>query len=290
MKNVHDRVTTALNEIKKQCFTPDVELTFVMRRPGDDECFMVISNDNLEELADLLHRQHKVNLPVCPDCAGGGFVDDRIRAERDMMIRDELMVRRLRGDRINRPPIWDELGVSVRVQNVLMNAKVDTFEKFMALTQTEVRKMRNAGWKTWKEIAEVQAEYRYPAPPSTRRSPMNAEEMLSKLWCRRHEEVVRKKLGIGCEPMTFHAIGKELWNETFKRPGVTTERVRQMFIKAVRSLSHPSMSKRLHRASDTASIKLRKALESDGWYPMEDIAKLEDKRLEEAEQWEKQNR
>lgn len=47
------RVGAALADLADN-FLPHVRLTFVMRDPGNSECHMVITDDNLGELAGLL--------------------------------------------------------------------------------------------------------------------------------------------------------------------------------------------------------------------------------------------
>lgn len=51
----HEEVEAALNQLRP-VFQPHCQLTFIMRRPGDDEGDMVISNDDLDELAKVIQR------------------------------------------------------------------------------------------------------------------------------------------------------------------------------------------------------------------------------------------
>jgi len=54
--DIRNRVEFALSGLSEH-FHSDCKLTFVMRKPGSDDCFMVISDDNLEELAALLVKK-----------------------------------------------------------------------------------------------------------------------------------------------------------------------------------------------------------------------------------------
>jgi hypothetical protein len=55
LEEAQAEVEQALNDLRP-IFTPDVELTFVMRHPAHPECHMVVSNDDLSELSALLAR------------------------------------------------------------------------------------------------------------------------------------------------------------------------------------------------------------------------------------------
>lgn len=55
---------------------------------------------------------------------------------------------------------FDQLELSVRAQNVLARHGVDTFTAFMELTARDVKKMKNAGVRTWREIEEIQEHAR----------------------------------------------------------------------------------------------------------------------------------
>ena len=57
VEEVKNEAEAALNRLRP-LFVEGSELTFVMRVPGHPGCYMVISNDNIGELADLLH-EHK---------------------------------------------------------------------------------------------------------------------------------------------------------------------------------------------------------------------------------------
>lgn len=48
-------VQDALNDLKS-FFTEDCELTLIVRKPGDDEADILISNDDLKELEKLIAR------------------------------------------------------------------------------------------------------------------------------------------------------------------------------------------------------------------------------------------
>lgn len=54
------RVEAALNELASN-FVPEAQLTFIMRVPGEPDAHMILSNDNLDELGDLLKRQAAEN-------------------------------------------------------------------------------------------------------------------------------------------------------------------------------------------------------------------------------------
>lgn len=60
--------------------------------------------------------------------------------------------------------IIDDLEFSVRAGNVLrkMNPEM-TLDDFMALTKKEVIAQKNAGARTWREVAEMQAHFRQVA-------------------------------------------------------------------------------------------------------------------------------
>ena len=53
LQEVHSEVQAMLNSLRP-LFIDDAELTFIMRVPGKPAVFMVITNDNLSELAKLL--------------------------------------------------------------------------------------------------------------------------------------------------------------------------------------------------------------------------------------------
>lgn len=54
----------------------------------------------------------------------------------------------------------------------------------------------------------------------------------------RQEQVVRMRFGIGCEEMTLAQVGKNF--------GVTRERIRQIEMKSLRILRHPSKSRKIN--------------------------------------------
>lgn len=55
---VGKQIEIALNELSEY-FVPEAELTFIMRVPGEENTHMILSNDNLNELADLLKKQYQ---------------------------------------------------------------------------------------------------------------------------------------------------------------------------------------------------------------------------------------
>lgn len=50
-----ERVNELLTQLAR-LFRSDCECTFVMRRPGDPECELVASNDDLDEVIQVLQR------------------------------------------------------------------------------------------------------------------------------------------------------------------------------------------------------------------------------------------
>lgn len=48
--------SVALTKLKSIYFRPEMELTLIARLPGNDECYIIISNDKPLELAELLTR------------------------------------------------------------------------------------------------------------------------------------------------------------------------------------------------------------------------------------------
>lgn len=55
----------------------------------------------------------------------------------------------------------DDLELSVRAGNVLRALNPDmTMDDFLALTRQEITAQKNAGVRTWREVAEVQAHFR----------------------------------------------------------------------------------------------------------------------------------
>jgi hypothetical protein len=53
---------------------------------------------------------------------------------------------------------------SVRTANVLSHAKIESMEDFLSLNKLTVMSWRQAGTRTWKEIAEMQEYLRNPPP------------------------------------------------------------------------------------------------------------------------------
>ena len=56
--------------------------------------------------------------------------------------------------------IIDDLELSVRASNVLRKMGVETQEHLMALTRRAVLAQKNAGVRTWREVADIQQELR----------------------------------------------------------------------------------------------------------------------------------
>ncbi len=54
---VKDEIEASLNALS-DLFASEAQLSFIMRVPGDDDAYMVVSNDNLREVADLLLRSN----------------------------------------------------------------------------------------------------------------------------------------------------------------------------------------------------------------------------------------
>lgn len=55
VQTAHDEISAALNKLRP-LFTPDCELTFVMRKPGSPGVYMVISNDDLDEVIAVIEK------------------------------------------------------------------------------------------------------------------------------------------------------------------------------------------------------------------------------------------
>ena len=57
LQNVGNIVARTLNELRP-LFVDDAELSFIMRRPGDPDSSMIVSNDNLMDLSEMLAKIH----------------------------------------------------------------------------------------------------------------------------------------------------------------------------------------------------------------------------------------
>jgi hypothetical protein len=58
LDEVHQEVSAFLTEAER-FFKPGVKLTFIMRRPDNDECDILITDDSLDELAAVIERMKK---------------------------------------------------------------------------------------------------------------------------------------------------------------------------------------------------------------------------------------
>lgn len=52
LEEVKAKVNKAMGELKP-LFTPDCKLTFIMRKPGSEDCYMSMTEDTPEELIKL---------------------------------------------------------------------------------------------------------------------------------------------------------------------------------------------------------------------------------------------
>ena len=64
--------------------------------------------------------------------------------------------------------IVDDYEFSVRAGNVLRRLGVETVDSLLTLDRADVLAQKNAGVRTWKEIAEAQARLRGPSPDDVR--------------------------------------------------------------------------------------------------------------------------
>ena len=55
---VRQKVEDTLHELA-DLFVKDARLTLIMRVPGDDECEMLVTSDDAEELIEMLYRTLK---------------------------------------------------------------------------------------------------------------------------------------------------------------------------------------------------------------------------------------
>lgn len=53
---VCELIIEKLNELRP-AFIPEAELTFIMRVPGDPNCYMIVTNDDLRALNELLTKE-----------------------------------------------------------------------------------------------------------------------------------------------------------------------------------------------------------------------------------------
>lgn len=58
-KRTRDAIEDLLADLQEEYFSKDVKLTFVMRHPKDDECWAIITEDDVNELAELLARSEE---------------------------------------------------------------------------------------------------------------------------------------------------------------------------------------------------------------------------------------
>lgn len=58
IKDVGKVVESMLNDLSTY-FIPNAELTFIMRIPGESDSHLIVSNDNLDEVGELLKKQHR---------------------------------------------------------------------------------------------------------------------------------------------------------------------------------------------------------------------------------------
>lgn len=56
LDNVHLEASNALGELAR-LFVPEMKLTFVARHPTSAECHVVVTNDDLTELAKLIAKK-----------------------------------------------------------------------------------------------------------------------------------------------------------------------------------------------------------------------------------------
>lgn len=75
----------------------------------------------------------------------------------------------------------EELELSTRARNVLINAGVDTVEKMMALTWPDIVRLPQAGRGVAQEITELQGNLRGSTPISYERQLIEAVERVNHL-------------------------------------------------------------------------------------------------------------
>ena len=63
IEQVHQEIEAALNKLRP-LFIEEAELTFVMRVPGHPQAFMVISNDDLDEVEATIKRSRTRSMGV----------------------------------------------------------------------------------------------------------------------------------------------------------------------------------------------------------------------------------
>lgn len=65
LRGAHAAVANALGELADNVFTEDCKLSFVMRVPGFPDRFMVISDDDLDEVVKTIERsKHRAEVSL----------------------------------------------------------------------------------------------------------------------------------------------------------------------------------------------------------------------------------
>jgi hypothetical protein len=59
LRHVHETIAEALESLHADLFIPDMRLTLVARRPGNTECELVVTDDDLAEVIKVVRRSQK---------------------------------------------------------------------------------------------------------------------------------------------------------------------------------------------------------------------------------------
>lgn len=72
LKSAHMRVCDVLGDLEDYTFAKGVKLTFVMRDPNNDDCYMVVGDDDPDAVIAAIERAKKPALSVAASDTGKG--------------------------------------------------------------------------------------------------------------------------------------------------------------------------------------------------------------------------
>lgn len=64
LKAAHMRVCDVLGDLADHTFVKGVKLTFIMRDPKNDDCYMVVGDDTIDGVISALERSRKPAITV----------------------------------------------------------------------------------------------------------------------------------------------------------------------------------------------------------------------------------